>query len=172
MAQTSSKVTSIWDLILKLLARISLIMGNLSAAGVNLLESLEIAKSVSSNVVVTGFENVKKESFLRHFDKIIFKRTLFPPTLVNLFQLVNKQDNDVSFNSVWASVIWKSEFDVAVDNMSSLIKPIMIVIYGINDWWFNDNMHLYLLFTEKCTNRLNLFCKNQMIDWTNAVDWF
>ena len=41
------------DMILKsMLARISLIMGNLSAAGVNLLESLEIAKSVSNNVVV------------------------------------------------------------------------------------------------------------------------
>ena len=42
------------DMILKsLLARISLILGNLSAAGVNLLESLEIAKSVSNNDVVT-----------------------------------------------------------------------------------------------------------------------
>ena len=42
------------DLILKsLLAQISLIMGKLSAAGVNLLESIEIAKSVSKNVVVT-----------------------------------------------------------------------------------------------------------------------
>ena len=42
------------DMILKsLIARISLIMGNLSAAGVNLLESIEIAKSVSNNDVVT-----------------------------------------------------------------------------------------------------------------------
>ena len=51
------------DMILKsMLARISLIMGNLSAAGVNLLESLEIAKSVSNNVVVLeSLENVKKE---------------------------------------------------------------------------------------------------------------
>ena len=48
-----------------MLARISLIMGNLSAAGVNLLESLEIAKSVSNNVVVLeSLENVKKEYFL------------------------------------------------------------------------------------------------------------
>ena len=39
------------EMILKsLLARISLILGNLSAAGVNLLESLEIAKSVSNNL--------------------------------------------------------------------------------------------------------------------------
>ena len=41
------------DMILKsMLARVALIMGNLSSAGVNLLESLEIAKSVSDNVVV------------------------------------------------------------------------------------------------------------------------
>ena len=47
-----------------LLARIALIMGNLSAAGVNLLESLEIAKSVSNNVVITkALENVKKGVF-------------------------------------------------------------------------------------------------------------
>ena len=53
------------DMILKsMLARVSLIMGNLSAAGVNLLESLEIAKSVSNNVVVTeALENVKKGVF-------------------------------------------------------------------------------------------------------------
>ena len=61
MAQTSIKITSFWRYDLKsLLARISLILGNLSAAGVNLLESLEIAKSVSNNDVVTdALENIK-----------------------------------------------------------------------------------------------------------------
>ena len=49
------------DMILKsLIARVSLIMGNLSSAGVNLLESIEIAKQVSNNDVVTlALENVK-----------------------------------------------------------------------------------------------------------------
>ena len=68
------------DMILKsLIARISLIMGNLSAAGVNLLESIEIAKQVSNNDVVTqALENVKKGVFSGiHFNKIIFKRTNF-----------------------------------------------------------------------------------------------
>ena len=55
------------DMILKsLIARISLIMGNLSSAGVNLLESIEIAKQVSNNDVVTqALENVKKGVFSR-----------------------------------------------------------------------------------------------------------
>ena len=67
------------DLILKsLLAQISLIMGNLSAAGVNLLESIEIAKSVSKNVVVTeALENVKKGVFSRRYiNKTFFERAI------------------------------------------------------------------------------------------------
>ena len=69
------------DMILKsLLARISLIMGNLSAAGVNLLESLEIAKSVSNNDVVTeALENVKKGVFSGDtLTKLFLKEPLFP----------------------------------------------------------------------------------------------
>ena len=75
------------EMILKsLIARISLIMGNLSAAGVNLLESIEIAKSVSNNDVVTqALENVKKVFFRRYFNKIIFERTSFSSN----FQSIN-----------------------------------------------------------------------------------
>ena len=33
---------------------------------------------------------------------------------------------------------YEEEFDTSVDNMSSLIEPIMIVFMGVNDWWIND----------------------------------
>ena len=40
-------------------------MGNLNQAGVDILESLDIAKSVSTNTVVTeSLENIKKGVFL------------------------------------------------------------------------------------------------------------
>ena len=68
------------DMILKsMLARVSLIMGNLSAAGVNLLESLEISKSVSNNVVVLeSLENVKKGVFSGDtLTKLFLKDPLF-----------------------------------------------------------------------------------------------
>ena len=74
------------DMILKsMLARISLIMGNLSAAGVNLLESLEIAKSVSNNDVITdALENVKKGVFSGDtLTKLFLKEPLFPQPLAN-----------------------------------------------------------------------------------------
>ena len=120
------------DLILKsLLARISLIMGNLSAAGVNLLESLEIAKSVSNNVVVTeALENVKKGVFSGDtLTKLFLKEPLFPPTFSQLISVGEQTGQlDEMFNSV--AMYYEEEFDGAVDNMSSLIEPIMIVFMG------------------------------------------
>ena len=121
------------DMILKsLLARISLILGNLSAAGVNLLESLEIAKSVSNNVVVTeALENVKKGVFSGDtLTKLFLKEPLFPPTFSQLISVGEQTGQlDEMFNSV--ASYYEEEFDTAVDNMSSLIEPIMIVFMGI-----------------------------------------
>ena len=121
------------DMILKsMLARVSLIMGNLSAAGVNLLESLEIAKAVSSNVVVMeALENVKKGVFSGDtLTKLFLKEPLFPPTFSQLISVGEQTGQlDEMFNSVAA--YYEEEFDNTVDNMSTMIEPIMIVFMGI-----------------------------------------
>ena len=121
------------DMILKsLLARISLILGNLSAAGVNLLESIEIAKSVSNNVVVTeALENVKKGVFSGDtLTKLFLKEPLFPPTFSQLISVGEQTGQlDEMFGSV--ATYYEEEFDTTVDNMSSLIEPIMIVFMGV-----------------------------------------
>ena len=121
------------DMILKsLLARVSLIMGNLSAAGVNLLESIEIAKSVSNNDCVTlALENVKKGVFSGDtLTKLFLKEPLFPPTFS---QLISVGEQTGSLDEMFTSVAnyYEEEFDQAVDNMSSLIEPIMIVFMGV-----------------------------------------
>ena len=121
------------DMILKsMLARISLIMGNLSAAGVNLLESLEISKSVSTNVVVLeSLENVKKGVFSGDtLTKLFLKDPLFPPTFSQLISVGEQTGQlDEMFNSV--AKYYEAEFDTTVDNLSSLIEPIMIVFMGL-----------------------------------------
>ena len=121
------------DMILKsLIARVSLIMGNLSAAGVNLLESIEIAKQVSNNDVVTqALENVKKGVFSGDtLTKLFLKEPTFPPTFSQLVSVGEQTGNlDEMFTSV--SMYYEEEFDTAVDNMSSLIEPIMIVFMGV-----------------------------------------
>ena len=120
------------DMILKsLIARVSLIMGNLSSAGVNLLESIEIAKQVSNNDVVTlALENVKKGVFSGDtLTKLFAKEPVFPPTFSQLVSVGEQTGNlDEMFTSV--SRYYEEEFDTAVDNMSSLIEPIMIVFMG------------------------------------------
>ena len=114
-----------------MLARIALVMGNLSAAGVNLLESLEIAKSVSTNVVVTeALENVKKGVFSGDtLTKLFLKEPLFPATFS---QLISVGEQTGSLDEMFTSVAayYEEEFDTAVDNMSTLIEPIMIVFMG------------------------------------------
>ena len=121
------------DMILKsMLARVSLIMGNLSAAGVNLLESLEIAKSVSNNMVVLeSLENVKKGVFSGDtLTKLFLKDPLFPPTFGQLISVGEQTGQlDEMFNSV--AKYYEEEFDTVVDNLSALIEPIMIVFMGI-----------------------------------------
>ena len=120
------------EMILKsMLARISLIMGNLSAAGVNLLESIEIAKSISTNVVISNaLENVKKGVFSGDtLTKLFLKEPLFPPTFS---QLISVGEQTGSLDEMFTSVsnYYEEEFDTAVDNMSTLIEPIMIVFMG------------------------------------------
>ena len=114
-----------------MLARIALVMGNLSAAGVNLLESLEIAKSVSTNVVVTeALENVKRGVFSGDtLTKLFLKEPLFPATFS---QLISVGEQTGSLDEMFTSVAayYEEEFDTAVDNMSTLIEPIMIVFMG------------------------------------------
>jgi len=120
------------DMILKsLIARVSLIMGNLSSAGVNLLESIEIAKQVSNNDVVTqALENVKKGVFSGDtLTKLFMKEPVFPPTFSQLISVGEQTGNlDEMFTSV--SSYYEEEFDSSVDNMSSMIEPIMIVFMG------------------------------------------
>ena len=114
------------------IARIALIMGNLSAAGVNLLESIEIAKQVSNNDVVTlALENVKKGVFSGDtLTKLFLKEPTFPPTFSQLISVGEQTGNlDEMFTSV--ANYYEEEFDTSVDNMSSLIEPIMIVFMGV-----------------------------------------
>ena len=115
-----------------MLARISLVMGNLNQAGVDILESLDIAKSVSNNTVVTeSLENIKKGVFSGETLTALFsKEKIFPPTFS---QLISVGEQTGSLDSMFASVAkyYEEEFDTAVSNLSSLIEPIMIAFMGL-----------------------------------------
>ena len=144
LIKTQYKVRKVWhQFILKIpvfgnliqksiLARVSLVLGNLSNAGVNLLESLDIAKSVTTNtVVVEALENVKKGVFSGEtLTKLFNKEKVFPTIFT---QLISVGEQTGSLDAMFGSVAsyYEEEFDTAVANLASLIEPIMIVFMGI-----------------------------------------
>ena len=131
--QFTWKLPIFGNLILKsVLARVSLVLGNLSSAGVNLLESIDIAKSVTTNtIVIEALENIKKGVFSgSRLTELFFKEKIFPPTFS---QLISVGEQTGSLDAMFGSVAkyYEEEFDQAVANLSSLIEPIMIVFMGI-----------------------------------------
>ena len=115
-----------------ILAKVSLVLGNLNQAGVDLIESIDIAKSVTDNVIVIeALENIKKGVFSGETLTDLFgKEKIFPPTFTQLISVGEQTGSlDEMFGSV--AIYYEEEFDVAVANLASLIEPIMIVFMGI-----------------------------------------
>ena len=115
-----------------ILAKVSMVLGNLNQAGVDLIESIDIAKSVTSNtIVIEALENIKKGVFSGDTLTSLFnKEKVFPSTFS---QLISVGEQTGSLDDMFGSVAsyYEEEFDVAVGNLSSLIEPIMIVFMGI-----------------------------------------
>ena len=115
-----------------ILAKVSLVLGNLNQAGVELIESLDIAKSVTSNtIVIEALENIKKGVFSGEtLTKLFNKEKVFPTTFSQLIAVGEQTGSlDEMYNSV--AKYYEEEFDTAVANLASLIEPIMIVFMGI-----------------------------------------
>jgi len=115
-----------------ILARVSLVLGNLNQAGVDILESLDIAKSVTTNIIVVeAIENIKKGVFSgKTLTDLFSKEKIFPPTFT---QLISVGEQTGSLDTMFASVAkyYEEEFDTAVSNLAALIEPIMIVFMGV-----------------------------------------
>ena len=115
-----------------ILAKVSLVLGNLNQAGVDLIESIDIAKSVTDNVIVVeALENFKKGVFSGESLTDLFnKEKIFPTTFSQLISVGEQTGSlDEMFGSI--AIYYEEEFDVAVANLASLIEPIMIVFMGI-----------------------------------------
>ena len=115
-----------------ILAKVSLVLGNLNQAGVDLIESIDIAKSVTDNVIVVeALENIKKGVFSgESLTNLFNKEKIFPPTFSQLISVGEQTGSlDEMFTSI--AIYYEEEFDVAVANLASLIEPIMIVFMGI-----------------------------------------
>jgi type IV pilus assembly protein PilC len=113
------------------IARIALIKANLFAAGVDVLEILDIAMSTTTNTVfISSLEKVKRGVFSgEDMSKLISKEPVFPITYSQLVAVGEKTGNlEEMFTAI--SNYYEEEFDNIVKNLSTMLEPIAIVIIG------------------------------------------
>lgn len=123
----------IGDIILKsALAKMAMVQGNLSAAGVPVIESLEIAASSTTNMVLQeAFEMVKRGVFSGEpLSALLRKEPIVPPTYADLVE-VGERTGSMQDMLEAISRYYEEEFDDAVERLSAMLEPLMIVFLGI-----------------------------------------
>ena len=121
------------DLIVKAtISRMCMIMANLTRAGVSIIDTLRIAKSVTTNLVfIYALERISKQIVTGQTlsDLLIKEEHIFPPALAQLTAVGEKTGNmEEMFTAI--ARYYEEEFDGVVAALSSIIEPIMIVLIG------------------------------------------
>jgi type IV pilus assembly protein PilC len=92
----------VFGLLLKksIIARVALVLGNLKSAGVEIVETIDIAKSVTTNlVIVEALENVKKGVYSGEpLEKFFLFQRIFPEVLLNKLPFLHFQALQRSLN--------------------------------------------------------------------------
>ncbi len=109
-----------------------LIMANLQAAGVGIVETLNIAKSVTDNLVfVYALNRISKKIVTGDSLSKLFtdEKEVFPAQLAQLTYVGENTGNlEDMFQSI--SNYYEEEFDTVVKGLTTIIEPIMIVAIG------------------------------------------
>lgn len=115
------------------LAKIAMIQGNLSAAGVSVLDSLDIiARSMSGEPYRDTFIDIKQGVAEGKTMSALYAahEHLYPPTFSQMLSVGEETGNmDGMFEST--ALYFEEEFDSAVDAMTEMLEPIMIVFMGL-----------------------------------------
>src|ERR671932_533241 len=113
------------------LARFARTLGTLSAAGVPILQALEITATSSGNYVV-------EKALLKSRDAIrggipIYKplesEPVFPPMVTRMIA-VGEETGDIDGMLAKIAEFYDSEVDAAVKALTSIIEPLMIIVVG------------------------------------------
>ena len=126
------KMPLVGDLIIKSgLSKIGMILGNLSAAGVPLIEALEIATTSTDNIPLTeAMNNVKLGVFSGSpLSELFDKEKIIPSTFGQMTKVGEETGNmEEMFESI--SGYYQEELDNAVQRLTAMLEPIMIVFMG------------------------------------------
>ena len=114
------------------LAKLSMVQGNLSSAGVPVLESLDICASAMTNLVIKEATiEVKRGVFSGEPLSELYQKEpkIFPSTFYAMVSVGEKTGNmEEMFTSI--SNYYEGEMDGIVDRLTAMLEPIMIVFMG------------------------------------------
>ena len=115
-----------------IMARFSMVLANLIAGGVNLIEATEITKnSITNAKIKASIEKVKREIFSgRPFSVALRETKDFPETMCGFIE-VGEETGKLNDMLTTVSLYYEGEFDSSVEAFSSMLEPIMIVFLGI-----------------------------------------
>jgi type IV pilus assembly protein PilC len=120
------------DIIMKsTVARMSLLMSNLLAAGVSVIDTLEVSRTVSKNLVFVDATGRIKEKITTGLElSVLFRdEPVFPLALSQLMAVGERTGNmDEMLTSI--AKYYEEEFDAVVAGLSAIIEPLMIVFVG------------------------------------------
>jgi type IV pilus assembly protein PilC len=113
------------------LARFARTLGTLSAAGVPILQSMEITATSSGNWVV---ENalLKSRDAIREgipLYRPLEEESVFPPMVTRMIA-VGEETGDIDGMLAKIAEFYESEVEAAVKALTSIIEPLMIVVVG------------------------------------------
>ena len=113
-------------------SRMCMIMANLTRAGVGIIDTLKISKSVTTNLVfIYALDRISKQIVTGQTLSTLLKNEehIFPPALSQLTAVGEKTGNmEEMFQSI--ATYYEEEFDAVVAALSSIIEPLMIVLIG------------------------------------------
>ena len=112
-------------------AQVAMVYGNLTNAGVPVIEALDItAESSKNEVIKDGIQAAKRGVFSGEpLSQLLANIKIFPSTFSQLVS-VGEQTGNMSEMLETISSYYEEEFDTSVDKMSQMMEPIMIVFLG------------------------------------------
>ena len=131
--QVSLKIPAkIGDIVQKVaLARFARTLGTLSAAGVPILQALEITATSSGNYVVEKALLKSREAIRNGFPiyQPLEEEPVFPPMVTRMIA-VGEETGDIDGMLTKIAEFYESEVDASVKALTSIIEPLMIVVVG------------------------------------------
>lgn len=108
-----------------------MVYGNLSGAGVPVIEALDItAKSSKNEVIKDAIQAAKRGVFSGEpLSKLLSEISIFPPTFSQLISVGEQMGNMTEMLETISSY-FEEEFDSTVEKLSQMMEPLMICFLG------------------------------------------